>query len=42
MASTIYGGRPGTYGPQAMLSEAEALWIAPTDGWFPEPEKDSR
>ena len=45
MASTIYGGRPGTpMAPwKAMLSEAEALWIAQQlMAGFPEPEKDSR
>jgi cytochrome c55X len=44
-ASTIYGGRPGTpMAPwKAMLSEAEALWIAQQlMAGFPEPEKDSR
>ncbi|WP_119964771.1 c-type cytochrome [Simplicispira lacusdiani] len=45
MASTIYGGRPGTpMAPwKAMLSEAEALWIAQQlMAGFPEPQKDSR
>lgn len=45
MAATIYGGRPGTpMAPwKAMLSEAEALWIAQQlMAGFPEPQKDSR
>lgn len=45
MASTIYGGRPGSpMAPwKAMLSEAEALWIAQQlMAGFPEPHKDSR
>ena len=45
MASTIYGGRPGTpMAPwKAMLSEADALWIAQQlMAGFPEPHKDSR
>ena len=42
LASTIYGGRPGTpMAPwKAMLSEADALWIAEQLlGGFPEPSK---
>lgn len=45
MAATIYGGRPGTPMPpwKAMLSEAEALWIAQQlMAGFPEPQKDPR
>ena len=45
MASTIYGGRPGTpMAPwKAMVNEAEALWIAQQlMAGFPEPQKDSR
>lgn len=45
MAATIYGGRPGTpMAPwKAMLSEADALWIAQQlMAGFPEPQKDSR
>jgi len=45
MASTIYGGRPGTpMAPwKAMLSEADALWIAQQlMAGFPEPQKDAR
>lgn len=45
MAATIYGGRPGTpMAPwKAMLSEADALWIAQQlMAGFPEPHKDSR
>ncbi len=44
MAATIYGGRPGTpMAPwKAMLSEAEALWIAQQlMAGFPEPSKDT-
>ncbi len=43
MVSTIYGGRPGTpMAPwKAMLSEADALWIAQQlFAGFPEPTKD--
>lgn len=45
MAATIYGGRPGTpMAPwKAMLSEADALWIAQQlMAGFPEPQKDPR
>ena len=45
MAATIYGGRPGTpMAPwKAMLSEADALWIAQQlMAGFPEPQKDAR
>lgn len=45
MAATIYGGRPGTpMAPwKAMLSEADALWIAQQlMAGFPEPHKDAR
>lgn len=45
MAATIYGGRPGTpMAPwKAMLTEAEALWIAQQlMAGFPEPQKDPR
>lgn len=45
MVATIYGGRPGTpMAPwKAMLSEADALWIAQQlMAGFPEPHKDSR
>ena len=43
MVATIYGGRPGTpMAPwKAMLSEADALWIAQQlFAGFPEPTKD--
>lgn len=43
MVATIYGGRPGTpMAPwKAMLSEADALWIAQQlFSGFPEPAKD--
>ncbi|MDD2713813.1 MAG: cytochrome c [Simplicispira sp.] len=45
MVATIYGGRPGTpMAPwKAMLSEADALWIAQQlFSGFPEPAKDRR
>ena len=45
LASTIYGGRPGTpMAPwKAMLSEADALWIAEQLlAGFPEPSKAPR
>jgi cytochrome c55X len=45
LAATIYGGRPGTpMAPwKAMLSEADALWIAQQlMAGFPEPQKDAR
>lgn len=45
MAATIYSGRAGTpMAPwKAMLSEADALWIAQQlMAGFPEPHKDSR
>ena len=45
LAATIYGGRPGTpMAPwKAMLSEADALWIAgQLLAGFPEPSKAPR
>ncbi|MCO5110744.1 MAG: cytochrome c [Burkholderiaceae bacterium] len=45
LAATIYGGRPGTpMAPwKAMLSEADALWIAEQLlAGFPEPSKAPR